>query len=271
MKRFLLSLIWIASLSIAHDELSEQVIKVTEKIRQNPRDASLYFERAELYRGDKHWRKAEEDYLRAKKLYPNLAAIDLGLGLLYFDTGRFPESKIDLDRFLAKNPDHAVARITRARVLKIMGKFPGAIDDFTRALKFQPDPAVYIERARLLMAENKADEALLGLNEGVAKLGPVVTMELYAIELEVQMKRYDDALARVDRIAAQAERKETWLVKRAEILRDASRNEEAKDAYVQALQAIDRLPAGRKSTRYTQDLQKRIDQALEQLETIPVQ
>ena len=169
MKRFVLPFLLITVLSSAHEDLSDQIKIVTAKIKLNPRDPSLYFERAELFRGDSHWALAEKDYLYTRKLSPEMNAIDLGLGLLYYDTKRWKESLQELSRFLKKKPDHAVARITRARVLKILGDFPGAIEDYFIALKIQPDPAVYIERARLLAAENKMEEALTGLNEGISR------------------------------------------------------------------------------------------------------
>jgi tetratricopeptide (TPR) repeat protein len=270
-KRFVIPFLLVTALSVAHEDLSDQVKIVSKKIKLNPSDPSLYFERAELYRGDFHWALAEKDYLYTRKLSPGMKAVDLGLGLLYYDTKRWKESLQELSRFLKNTPDHVVARITRGRVLKILGNFPGAIEDYSIALKIQPDPAVYIERARLLAAENKIEEALSSLNEGIAKLGSVVTMELYAIELEVSSKRFESALDRLDRIMAQSERKEAWLVRRGEILRLAARDEEAKMAYRQALEAIQKLPAARRDTRYTKELQKKIELALEQFVTDPLQ
>jgi tetratricopeptide (TPR) repeat protein len=270
-KRVLLLLLFFASFCVAHEDLSDQIKIVTAKIKLNPRDPSLYFERAELFRGDSQWAPAEKDYLYTRKLSPELKSVDLGLGLLYYDTKRWKESLQELSRFLKEKPDHAVARITRGRVLKILGDFPGAIEDYSVALKIQPDPAVYIERARWLAAENKVEEALTGLNDGISKLGPVITMELYAIELEISVKRYESALDRLNKITAQSERKELWLVRRAEILHLAARNEEAKAAYGQALEAIQKLPEGRRNTRYTKELQKKIELALEQFVTNPLQ
>ena len=52
------------------------------------------------------------------------------------------------------------------------------------------------------------DEALRGLDEGINQLGPVVTLQLLAIDLELRRKSYDAALTRLDLIAAESERKE---------------------------------------------------------------
>jgi len=74
-KKFLLLFLLIASLSIAHEDLSDQIKGLNEKIKLNPQNASLYFDRAELHRGDSHWALAEKDYLQARKLSPKMKAV----------------------------------------------------------------------------------------------------------------------------------------------------------------------------------------------------
>jgi len=58
------------------------------------------------------------------------------------------------------------------------------------------DRGLEVGRDRALAAEggDHLDEALRGLDEGIKRLGPIVTLELYAIDLELAHKRYDSAL-----------------------------------------------------------------------------
>ena len=42
------------------------------------------------------------------------------------------------------------------------------------------------------------DAVVRGLDEGIKKLGPLVTLELCALDIEVKEKQYDDALKRLD-------------------------------------------------------------------------
>ena len=58
------------------------------------------------------------------------------------------------------------------------------------------DRGLDVGRDRALAAESgdHLDEALRGLDEGIKRLGPIVTLELYAIDLELAHKRYDSAL-----------------------------------------------------------------------------
>jgi hypothetical protein len=102
-----------------------------------------------------------------------------------FLEANWPSSaKISLDRFLAKNPDHTEALITRARTLAKLTNRLAAAQDYTRALARATEgkPEIYLERAQALAAEGKdhLDDALKGLDEGIQKLGPLVTLQLYA-------------------------------------------------------------------------------------------
>src|ERR1041385_2750456 len=104
----------------------------------------------------------------------------------------------------------------------------------------------------------KKDDAVRGLDEGIRRMGPLVTLELSAIDLEVQLKRYDAALARVDTVMSRLQRKESWLVRRAEILKTAGREQEAKKSYRDALAAIEKLPPTHRHTRATLQLEASI-------------
>lgn len=273
MKRLLAFLLLLsASVSLAHDELAEQVNSVTLKIQHAPHRADLYFQRGELYRADSHWKKAEKDYLQARKLAPEMAAPHLGLGLVFLRTARFAEAKQSLEHFLQHQPDHAEARVALAQALDRTGSALQAIEEYSRALALRPDPEIYIERSRLLAdVAHKPEEALEGLDEGIRRLGPIVTLELSAIDLELQLKQYDRALERVERIAQQSERKETWLTRRGEILVRADRKAEARATFLEALSEIEKLPESRKNNRYTKELVRRIEEALGALERIQIQ
>ncbi|HTD66285.1 MAG TPA: hypothetical protein VK846_07125, partial [Candidatus Limnocylindria bacterium] len=155
------------------------------------------------------------------------------------------------------------AYTTRARVLSKLGSFRAAVNDYTRAISFgKPNPELFIERAAACRSLGKLEEALRGLDEGIKKMGPLITLELPAVDLEIALKHYDAALARIDAATARLQRKETWLVRRAEILHQAGREDEAKKNYNEALTAIARLPASHRSTRAMVDLDARIRAAL---------
>jgi predicted Zn-dependent protease len=249
----------------AHEGLHEQIAAITAKIKRDPKNASLYLQRGELHRLHRDWSGAAADYDRAARLQPALKIVDLARGKMLFESGRLQRAQFTLDRFLSQQPGHYEGLLTRARVLAKLGKRRDAARDFTQALSASPapEPELYLERARVLSAgEQHISEALHDLDEGIATLGPVVTLQLAAIDLELRRNNYDAALTRLDQIAAQSERKEAWLVRRGEILKLAGRDEEARAAFNAALVAIDSLPAGQRQSRSVTALELRARSAL---------
>lgn len=244
----------------AHEGLPEQIVAMTAKIKRDPKNASLYLQRGELYRLHEEWTRADADYQRALRLDPNLNIVNLARGNMLFEAGRYAHAKSSLDRFLRQQPDHGEGLIVRARVLARMGARVKAADDFTRAIALAPtqEPELFIERARVLAGDRRhLEQALQGLDEGIERLGTLVTLELAAIDVELRLKNYDAALARLDLITAQSDRKETWLVRRGEILEKAGRKEEARAAFNAAIVAIESLPAHRRQNRSIAALQLR--------------
>jgi len=255
----------LSSFAFAHEGLHEQIAAITAKIKRDPKNASLYLQRGELHRLHRDWNRAAADYDRAARLQSNLAIVDVARGKMLFDSGRFQRAKLVLDRFLAHQPNHFDAVMTRARVLAKLGSTAAAVNDFTRAIAQSPDTELYLERAETINRHGKhIDEALSGLDEGIKRLGPVVSLQLPAIELELRRQNYDGALSRLDLIAAQSERKEAWLVRRGEILKLAGRDEDARAAFNAALVAIESLPPARRQNKAVTALQVRARSALKQ-------
>ena len=268
-------LIWLVSIAVcvallpsfarAHEGLHEQIAAITTRIKRDPKNASLYLQRGELYRLHRDWARAAADYDRAERLQPALKIVELARGKMLFESGKLQRAKVMLDSFLSQQPGHYDGLIARARVLAKLGARSAAAKDFTRALSMAsvPEPELYLERARVLASDAQGiSEALHGLDEGIDKLGPLVTLQLAAIDLELRQKNYDAALIRLDQIAAQSERKEAWLVRRGEILKLAGRDEEARAAFNAALVAIESLPPAHRQNRSVTALELRARSAL---------
>lgn len=257
---------------LAHEAIDRQIQDVSRRIKEEPGNAALYLRRGELYRADRDWAAALADYQSARNLDASLAAVDLCLARMHLDAGQPEEARRSADRFLARQPNHIQALLTRARALVNLGERLRAADDFTRAIELcrapeRPLPEYYLERAQALADEGgeRVDEALRGLDEGIARLGPVITLELSAIELQLETKRYDGALRRVDAILARWPRKELWLEKRGEILEEAGRVSDALQAFAAAGKALESLPPHRRRAKAFSEIEVRVDAALVRL------
>lgn len=253
----------------AHPGLDEQIAAVSERIAQDPERAELLLRRGHLHRLHEDWSAAEADYLGARKLEPGLVEVDYLLGKLELERGRPERARQLLERYLEQRPDHVGARVDRGRCLVRLDRHLDAAADFGRALEIaaNPGPGLYLEWARALAeaGDEHLDEAIRGLDAGLARLDRPVTLELLAVELELRLQRVDAALRRVDRLAAESGRPESWLVRKAEILEAAGRGAEAVLAYEQALDAIRSLRVSRRQTRAVQKLESSADAAIRRL------
>jgi tetratricopeptide (TPR) repeat protein len=247
----------------AHGPLHEQIEALGTRIEQDPSDAMLYLRRGELLGLHGECDAALADFDSAAFLAPSLAAVELARGKALAEDGRLVPARLALDRFMARSPGHAEAHALRARVLLKLGDPRGAVEDYERAIAGweRPEPEYYLERARVLANLGDLGRAVRGLDEGIAKLGPVVSLELPAIDIELAAGRYERALARVDRIAARFPRRAPWLARRGEILERAGRLPEARQAYLEALETS-RLA---RPTGATLELRARVARALARL------
>ena len=252
----------------AHPDIEMRIEIVTKRIQDGPYNAALYVRRGELHREHRDWKAALTDYSRAAELDPDLATVHLARGMLYLDTQRFPQAKSVLDLFLAADPSHSRGWATRARALVKLGKLLAAAHDFDRAVAHssRPTPGLYLERARALAdaGEQHVNRAILGLEEGMEKLGRIVTLQSFTIELEVRAKRYDSALERLDQIAHWLP-KERLLRRQGDILAAAKRDEQARLAYAEAARHIDSLPSHYQSSKPIAQLRAELKAALAKL------
>jgi tetratricopeptide (TPR) repeat protein len=248
----------------AHGPLHEQIVRLSKEIEQFPDRADLYIQRGELHRHHQDWNAALADYDNANRLEPKLAMADLCRGKLFLDAGEPKQAKAALDRFLTNAPNDAEGFLTRGRALAQMGAHSLAAEDFSSAIQNveTPQPEYYYERSQALVAAGRLMEALHGVDEGIRRLGEIVTLQLCAIDLEIRMQFYDGALARLEKVAAQSPRKEKWLARRGEILLMAGRHEEARRAFRAALLEIETLPSSRRNAKAVVDLEKRVRAAL---------
>jgi tetratricopeptide (TPR) repeat protein len=255
---------------VAHADLLIQIEEVTREIDKNPRDPELYIRRGELRRAHVEWEEAYADYERALALNPRLETIDILRGRLFVEAGWPLSARVCLDRFLARHTNHVDALILRGRALARLNLGIQAARDYDRALDLSPEPGpdLFVERSQVLVAEgpDHFTEAVRGLDEGLRRIGPLVTLQLYAIDIELTQRDFDRALARIDQVTAKSPRKETWLARRAEVLVQAGRNVEAVAAYKAALAALQTLPPTRRNVPAMMELDRRIRQEIGTLE-----
>lgn len=255
----------------AHGELMIRIADVTRQIKAATNHvAPLYLERGELHREHLEWDAAESDYARVERLQPGLLAVDFCRAIMLDDAGRTLAAEATFNKVIARSPTNGEALVGRARVRMKLGKQKLAISDFENGLKLlaDPKPEYFLELAHAWENQKRGNDALRTLDEGIARLGPLVSLEAFAVELELARKNTDAALARLDAIIQQSPRKEDWLARRGEILLNAGKPAEARNAYQAALASISILPWRLQQGPSMRDLQLRIRNALGGLDSL---
>lgn len=233
----------------AHPEIEAGLARLNAAIAAQPADAVLYLQRGELYAKHEDWMHAEANYLRAAELAPDLPRLAQARGALELAAGRPAAALAQLDSALALDPRDATALVLRARARRALGESIAALNDFDAALSLlaAPPPELLLERAALLPPA----DAIRSLDDGLARLGPVVTLHLRALALEESLGRTDAAAARLAGLASSSERPEEWHRRRGDLLARAGRASEARAAYTSALAAIAALPEWLRSSPAT--------------------
>lgn len=259
-------LLWSAGAK-AHDEPSTQIAALTSQIAAEPGNAILYLRRAELHRLDRELPDALADYARARRLDSGLVIADLGEGRALLDANRPGEARRLLERYVRARGSDPAGRLELARAFVRLQETNAADAQYGQAIALarEPRPDVYFERARFLRAAGRLPAAIRVLDDGIARLGPLASLEDLAIELELARKNPDGALVRLDRIFPPGARQETRLVRRGEILAAAGRSAEARETFLRARRAIESLPPRLRQTRAVQKLEGRVQTSLENL------
>ena len=250
--------------ALAHGDVHEEIAATTKRIAESPADAKLYLQRGELHRAHQDWTAAAADFDKAQELDPTLVFVDLARGAMLGEARRTEAAKVALDRFISRRPDDAAGYIARARVLAEAESWQAAAEDFAQAIarSKEPEPTLFIERSRAFREMKKMDDAIRALDEGIARMGPLIVLMQAALDLETEAGRTDAALARVGKIIDASPRKERWLTRRGALLEKAGRADAAREAFTAAQSALASVPADRRSTAAMQDLAKSIDAAL---------
>jgi len=255
----------------AHEDLHERIAAVGREIARDPARVDLYVKRGELHRLHRDWALARADIEHAGRLDARAAGLDLLRARLYVDLERFDAAFVVVDRILDERPRDLDALALRATLAVRRARYAAALRDFERLLEIAspPRPELYLARAAALLAESPADlaRAVASLDQGIAALGDLPSLQLRAIELERARGRADAALERLGRVARRSARQERWLAERGEILLEAGREAEARDAFEGALRAVAGLPAGPRETRAVRELAQRVKARLAELDS----
>ena len=266
--------IWLAAALVAvpysawaHPEILDRLEALDQEIAAAPDSALLYLKRGELFRRHGEVDRARDDFEHARSLDPKLIAVDYHMGRLWLDVGEPLRARAHLDRYLAARPLDPDAFLVRARAATRLGDASQAVEDLSRviALTQQPTADLFVERARTQMSQGPKglEAAARGVAEGLVRLGPLVSLVDLAVEIDVARGAPLAALDHLRLLPDKLKAHPKWLARRADLLLQAGRKDEAVVGYEQAMAAIQTLPNSRRSSRAMLALKVRLNEVLD--------
>ena len=145
-----------------------------------------------------------------------------------------------------------------------------ALTDYRAALSKSPhaEPELVQEVVETLTTQKLHEEAASLLETNLRRLGNSPGLVMKALELELMLGRYDDALARVEELQKSAPRPEPWIARRASVLAQAGRFNESKAAWQALITHIQALPNLERGSHSMQLLTEQAQQALASLKSL---
>lgn len=255
------------SIALGHGDVHERIVALTEEIEQHPGDAALYVRRGSLYALDESWAQALLDYESAGRVEPSAPNIDFLKAKVLVELEENERAVALLDSVLSQEPERADGYLIRARAHVAQGHIDEGTDDYSRAIALfeRPAPRYYLERARALIDAGRVDEALAGLREAVADLGPLASLVELAVEEEEKRGHYEEALRWADLLGPTLRHSPRWRAIAGNLAHQLGQASRAEDEYHAGLAAIDALPPARQGTEAITALRTELTSRLETL------
>jgi tetratricopeptide (TPR) repeat protein len=174
----------------ADDKSTERALRfANDAIKANPENADAFWIRAQILRDLGQIGAAETDLSQALALDPSNMRARVLRAQIRMAVGRVKDAAEDASTVLDQNPADISARQLRAVARMALAELPGAIDDLNAILgepgqvaNVAPSGAMfgdfYLQRAILLVAAGRVDDAMRDLDSLAAIGGPSAVLRL---------------------------------------------------------------------------------------------
>jgi predicted Zn-dependent protease len=260
----------------AHGPLHEQILQLDAELAQRPDAPDLLARRAELYRAHGLFSEARLDLTALEKLQPDNLTNRLRRGLLELAARETNSAVEQLSAWVQRRPASLEGHYGLAHAFVLAGRPGEAVPHFNRVIDLTAQepaeeavrqlgvrPELFLDRAKAQVAAGLAvTNTLAGLDDAVARLGPLPVLQRFAAELEMKRGDVGAAVTRLGTIAERAERKERWWFQQGELFLQGGRTNEARAKFIAARDALDRLPEKLQRAWLATELRQQIDSKL---------
>ena len=225
----------LATAAVAHPGQHDQLLQLDRHLQQQPTDQSLYIQRGMLYSESGQYPEAMADFRQAQALGPaELVAFELGV--LHYRMGEYKPASSYLKAYLQRFPNFPPAYEYLARIARESGNIDEAIANLEIYFRLQesPNPGLYLSAAKMLEDNGRYDQALHFLDMGMATLGVLPQLQRYAIGIELEQQRPAQAVVRLETLRQILRDSPDWKLEMASLLVLLDRLDDARSLALQA-------------------------------------
>ena len=250
--------------TLAHPAIEQQIQDINRALAAAPADTGLVLRRAELFFQHGQYKDALDDLAAVERISPRTADLAYRRAKIYREMKRFDEARALLERYVADQPANSSAQRLLSGAYHDLGQLDKAIEAGQKAIQssVRPSPDDYLELAAMQRTSAANPAALKTIEQGIGKLGSIITLQLAALAIEEETGLFDAALRRIDALKSAGVQEESRLVWRARVLAKSGREQEAREDCLQAKKSLLAQVPQRRASAANQELLAEIDSLL---------
>jgi tetratricopeptide (TPR) repeat protein len=225
-------------------EFSSSVRDFGEAIKLNPKFSFAYNNRGIAYSRYKQFEAAIKDFTRAIEIDPKFVDAYMSrAGVLIAEKNDLDGGLRDYDKAISLDANNWKAYSARGEAMRLKGNLDQAMADHEEAIRLNPNPESFLNRALAWKAKGDLDRAIADYDDAIL-LNPNYAPAYAARGAILKLKGdLDRSLADLDKAVSLNPKSATFLYLRGETLRDNGALDKAIADYDEALRLIPGLAA----------------------------
>ena len=261
----MISFLLTSSMLFAHGDLSIRIEQKTKEIAKDTNNSELYYERGVLYQQHIEYKKAIQDYEKAKSLGSDNGLLNFKLSETYYESEKFKKALETVLLCFDSGTQNVNVYKLKARIFLKLGRYEETMVAYKYVVDNTIDirPESIIEYSAIILTIDSLNYkgALEAIELGLEKVGSnTVSFQLKKIEYLKKSNQVDGVIQQYNKLIKNSLRKEFWYYEKAAYQNKMDRKMAANISLQQATMAIELLPLKFKSTIAIKKLKTQINQ-----------
>ena len=248
---------------LAHGDLDERILEVTNEIRTAPDSAYLYLKRAKLHYQHETYVKSIKDLEKSQELGLHNIEQQLYFGKANYRLNDYHQSLNFIGQILQERPNHVRAIKLRAQNYFSLGDYKRSAISYEEVIgnASKTFPENYIDASlawEMMNTEEGSKRATAIIRKGIDDLGELISLYERLIELATAQKDYNSAIKTQLQVIDLLPRKERSYYKLCELYILNDDLKKAVESLKLAKEHYKNLPLRIKNTSFMKDLLENI-------------